>query len=72
MIERYYIDEECQMCGAESGTRLCDDCKEELRNQLFDFLDGLIPEARDFLSGEVDGVWLSDWYYRMKETAWNK
>lgn len=66
MEERCYIDEECQGCGTDCGSRLCDDCKEDTEEMLFTLLDDMSPERRGYLSMCLDGVYLSDWYYMMK------
>ena len=62
MEERYYIDEECQVCGTDCGSRLCDDCKAETEI-LFKALclDNFNSDQLLYLTTLLDGVYLNDY-----------
>ena len=61
-MDRIYIDEECQVCGADCGSRLCDDCKSETDN-LFKALcvDNFNSDQLIYLANRLDGVYLTDY-----------
>jgi len=60
-MDRYYIDEECQVCGKYVGSRLCDDCKTETV-ELFKALcrENFGSDQLLYLAVLLDGVYLTD------------
>lgn len=61
-MDRYYIDEECEVCGEMCGSRLCDDCKAETEI-LFKAIcgDNFNSEQLLYLAQRLDGVYLTDY-----------
>ena len=57
----YYMEETCHVCGAECGSRLCDDCREETEWQFRQLMGGFTKEQVRHLANQMDGVYLEDY-----------
>ena len=61
-MDKYYVGDECEVCGEFCGSRLCDDCKTQAES---DFrmlcLDHFNSDQLLWLSQCLDGVYLTDY-----------
>lgn len=62
----YYIDQVCHVCGADCGSRLCEDCREETEWQFRQVMGGFTREQVRHIANRIDGVYLEDYLKRAK------
>ena len=62
MADKYYVGDECEVCGEVCGSRLCDGCKDETEI-LFRALckENFNSDQLIYLSECLDGVYLTDY-----------
>ena len=61
MFERYYVGDECEICGEVCGSQLCDDCKTETEIQFKALCEEFTTDQLLYLSECLDGVYLTEY-----------